>query len=406
MGYSKDAYRGVAWIGGYRGITRIFSVIRTIVLARILSPDQFGIYAISVTVLSFLEIFTETGINTVLVQQKSKIDSYINTAWVVSLGRGLLISALLFLTAPLIGGFFNNEGSVSLIRLIALVPLIRGFLNPSIVKLQTELRFKQEFFIRTAIFILDSSIAVGLAILLQSPFALVYGLLSGALLEMILSYFFFRPVPRFEFHRKKLLYILSHGKWLTLTGMFDYLYQNSDNILVGRMLGAGSLGLYQTAYQFATAPVTEVSNILSRVTFPILVRINDNQQRLFSAYVKTLIVTILVVSPISLLFILFPEFVIKVLGDKWVGITDSLRILGALGLIRSVALSSYAPLLANKRQDAVTVISMTGAISLLISLPILIPMFGIVGAAYAAVGSSVISLIPAAFYVRQIYTRS
>jgi O-antigen/teichoic acid export membrane protein len=172
------------------------------------------------------------------------------------------------------------------------------------------------------------------------------------------------------------------------------------------MLGAGSLGLYQTAYQFATAPVTEVSNILSRVTFPILVRINDNQQRLFSAYVKTLIVTILVVSPISLLFILFPEFVIKVLGDKWVGITDSLRILGALGIIRSVALSSYAPLLANKRQDAVTVISMTGAISLLISLPILIPIFGITGAAYAAVGSSVLSLIPAAFYVRQIYTRS
>jgi O-antigen/teichoic acid export membrane protein len=406
MGYKKDAIRGVTWIGGYRGITRVFSVIRTVVLARILSPDQFGVYAIAVTVLSFLEIFTETGINTVLIQQKDKVEKYINTAWVVSIVRGIIISVVLFFLAPVIGNFFGSPSSIELIRFTALVPLVRGFLNPSIVRLQTELRFKQEFFIRTAIFILDSTVAVTLALLLKSPFALIYGLLSGAVLEIVFSYLLFKPKPTFEFHSEKLSFILSHGKWLTFTGMFDYLYQNSDNILVGRMLGTGPLGLYQTAYQFATMPVTEVSNILSRVTFPLLIKISDNQKRLFDAYIKTLVVTVLVVSPLSLLFIFFPNVVITILGDKWVGITDALRVLGILGVVRSVVLSAYAPLLANKRQDAVSIISMTGAIALLIMLPILIPSFGIVGAALAAVGASFISLIPAVFFVRQIYTRS
>ena len=94
MGYTKDAIRGISWIGFFRIATRGISYVRIVILARILTPSQFGAVDIALLTLSITEIFTETGINIFLYQQKEKIDKYINTAWVVSIVRGLFIGLI------------------------------------------------------------------------------------------------------------------------------------------------------------------------------------------------------------------------------------------------------------------------------------------------------------------------
>ena len=145
MGYKKDAFKGISWLGGLRIVTRIVALGRTVLIARILSPSQFGLYGIASLVLIFIETLTETGINIFLVQEDKKINEYINTAWVVSIIRGFIISVLIIVLAPFIASFFSSPEAVSILYIISLVPLVRGFINPAVAIFQKELQFGKEF---------------------------------------------------------------------------------------------------------------------------------------------------------------------------------------------------------------------------------------------------------------------
>src|SRR3989339_280153 len=116
------------WTGSLRIVTRGLTIIKTLILARILTPAQFGIFGIASLVLGFLETMTETGVNVILIQEKGDIKNYINTGWVVSIVRGFLISSLIIFMSPFIITFFNSLESLYSLRLISLIPIIRGFI--------------------------------------------------------------------------------------------------------------------------------------------------------------------------------------------------------------------------------------------------------------------------------------
>src|SRR3989339_1186077 len=126
MGYLKTIINAVYWSIAQRWVVRGLSFVRIAVLARILLPVQIGVFGIATLVLGFLEVFTETWINVFLVQEEGDIDHYINTAWVISILRGLFIGLLILVGAPFISNFFNSPRSLSVILLISLVPVIRG----------------------------------------------------------------------------------------------------------------------------------------------------------------------------------------------------------------------------------------------------------------------------------------
>ena len=145
-GYTKDAVRGFSWIGSFRISSRMISFLRTILIARILSPAQFGVFGITAFVLSFAEIITETGINILLIQEKGNVKSYFNTAFVISVIRGFIISVLILISAPFIANFFNNEDLIPLLQLVSFVPFIRGFINPAVILFLKNLDYKREFY--------------------------------------------------------------------------------------------------------------------------------------------------------------------------------------------------------------------------------------------------------------------
>jgi O-antigen/teichoic acid export membrane protein len=173
MGYTKTAITGVSWMGLLRGAVRGGAFIRTIVLARILTPDQFGIFAIATLTLGFLEMATETGINIFLIQEDdSTLKKLLNTAWSVSIVRGLIISVIIFFSANILATFFDSPHSVSILKLTALIPLIRGLINPAIIKFQKNLQFSKEFLLRTAIFAADTIVAISIALIFKTPSSL------------------------------------------------------------------------------------------------------------------------------------------------------------------------------------------------------------------------------------------
>ncbi len=404
MGYFKTTISNVSWSAGQRWSIRGLTFIRIAILARLLLPSQFGLVSIATLVLGFLEIFTETWINVFLIQEKDDIAPFLNTAWIISIIRGSLIGLIIILFSPLISAFFHSPASLPIIMTIALVPVIRGFINPSVVNLQKNLLFKKEFAYKLFLFFIDAFSTVILAILTRHPISLVLGMLISAVFEVFISFIYFRPLPKLLWERIKAIQILQRSKWITMAGIFDYLYRFGDNLAVGRMLGTSSLGLYDYAYKISGTPVSEISDVVARVSFPVFVKMNQDPVRLKKAFFKTTLTVCSVSTLIGLgLFVFARPVVLIVLGTEWAPAIPVLRVLSICGVAKSITGSVYPLLLAAKRNDYITWITFVGVMGMGVSIVPLISWLGIVGAGVAAIIGSFSSLPLSLYYVNKIF---
>lgn len=393
MGYFKETVKGLSWMGGLRVTTRLIALVKLAILARILVPSQFGIFGIAFLVLAFLEILTETGINVFLIQEEEEIKNYINTAWVVSILRGILISLIMVFSAPFISSFFKSPESLPILLFISIIPFLRGFINPAIVRFQKELRFNKEFILRFSVFAFDALIAIIFTYLTRSAMGLVWGLAGGALIEVFLSFWIISPKPRFAFEPIKVKKVISRGKWVTFAGIFNYLFHQGDDIVVGKLLSTTSLGLYQMAYKISTLPISEVAEIFGRVTFPVYVKISTNRQRLKRAFLKTTLGISALVVPFGVLLFLFSrEVVLIILGEQWLEAVPVLKVLSIFGVVRAISGSSSALFLAIKKQEYVTALTFVSILGLAASIIPLVQKYGIVGAGISATIGSVLAL--------------
>jgi len=404
MGYFKDTVKGVSWMGALRVLTRIIAFAKIAILARLLNPAQFGIYGIAALVLAFLEIITETGINVFFIQEEGDIKKFINTAWIVSIARGVLISLVIVLFSPLISGFFKSPDSYKLILAISVVPLIKGFINPAVVKFQKELQFNKEFVLRVTVFSIDAVVAVVVAVLTKSAVSLVWGLIVGAITEVILSFVFIKPRPVFSFQSDYAKKVIERGKWVTAYSGLNYLFENGDGIAIGRLMNTASLGLYQMAYKISSLPISEVAEIFIKVTFPVYRKIAGDFERLKKAFSKTMLTICLLVIPFGLIFFLFPkEVVLTILGDKWLAAVPVIRVLAVFGIIRALLKSGFALFLAVKKQEYVTFVTLAGVFGLGITIIPLVQKYGILGAAYSALTGAIVSVPVFLFYLNKVY---
>ncbi|EKE06138.1 MAG: Membrane protein involved in the export of O-antigen and teichoic acid [uncultured bacterium] len=399
MGYYKQALNGLSWMGLLRVVTRSLALVKIAILARILLPAQFGIYGIATLILGFLETLTETGINIFLIQQREKIDEYIDSAWVVSILRGIVIGIVIFIGSPFIATFFKTPEAIQILYLVSFVPVIRGFINPLCIKYQKNLEFNKQFKYDSVIFLVDAIFAITIGIVTKSENALVQAMLVSTTLEVILSFTYFKPIPKFVFEKEKTLKVINRGKWITGAGIANYLFQNLDDIVVGRILGTTSLGIYQQAYKISTLPVSEVGEVFNRVTFPIYVNLKDDKKRLRRAFLKTLLIISLLVIPCGLIVFKFPTQIIKfILGEKWLSATPVLQLLAIFGSLKAISNSFFSLFLGINKQEVVTYITLVSTICLIIILYPLIRIFGILGAGYATIIATLFSLPFLIFY--------
>lgn len=403
MGYTRDAVKGVSWLTTLRMATRVLALLKTIVFARILVPAQFGAYSVALLVLGFLEVMTETGINVILIQEK-KHDTFINSAWIVSILRGIIIAIVIIVSTPLIVRFFNSPESAVLLYVMSIVPILRGFINPSIVKLQKDLQFHKEFWYRLLIFVIDTSVAITLVYLLHDPIGIIFGLIAGVLCEVILSYIIVAPRPNIQWQAAYISTIIHRGKWVTGGGVFNYLFHNVDKIVVGRLGGTTSLGIYQMAYSLAILPITEIADVFSRVTFPIYTKIADDKERLKKAFLKTTGIIFVLTIPVFIAFFFFPvQIVGLVLGEDWGEVASILPILGIFGVVRTISGSTSALFLAVGKQEYVTVVTFVSMLGIAIPLIPLVTLYGILGAAIAALIGTLVAVPFFLYYTLKVF---
>lgn len=334
---ARKAVRGTVWVFGVKAFTRVFSLIRTIILARLLSPTDFGLFGIALLTLMTLDTFSQTGFLQALIQKKKDIHSYLNSAWTVSILRGIFLFLILFLIAPYVALFFEASEAKWIIQVIAISFLFQGFINIGVVYFQKELQFRKYFIFEASGALLDFVVAVTAALLYRNVWALVFGILAGQALKLVISYFIHPFKPKLDFNLTKAKELFTFGKWIFGSSILIFLITQGDDIFVGKFLGIMMLGYYQLAFKFANLPTTEITYVISQVAFPTYAKLQHSIKRLRAVYVKILqIVAFLSFFTATLIIVFAKDFTLLFLGDKWSPIIFPLQILCAAGLFRSL----------------------------------------------------------------------
>lgn len=395
---SQKVITGGFWIFLARGLVQFTALINSVILARLLAPLDFGLMGIALMTLGVLQDFTNMGFREALVQRKGDLGEHLDTAWTISIIRGLVLFCVIFLLAPFIARFFENPKAGSVIRVVSLSLFFSGFNNIGVIYFLKNLDFRKQFIYDLSGTLTNVLVAIPLAYVIGSVWALVFGLLSSSVATAIASYVVhpYRPSLRFNLDRVKDL--VNYGKWITVSQILLVLLGRGDSGLVGKVLGTTALGFYQLAYKFATIPVTEITQAAYKLTFPVYSQLQDNVERLRRVYLRTLRFISFISAPLTAgMFIMAPDFVRVFLGDKWTPAVSCMQVLSLYGFALSISANTGPLFQAVGRPNLVSKIVF---LRLIITGFLLYPFslwWGITGTAIAVLVSALI-MDPIAFY--------
>jgi O-antigen/teichoic acid export membrane protein len=349
MGYTKQTIAGFTWHTALIvGIT-IVTGLKLMVLARLLMPHDFGLYSLVVIVLGLTEALTQTGINITIIQSKQSIDYFINTAWVISIARGFCIAILMSIAGVGMAYLYAEPSLQFWIVLAAIVPIIKGFINPAVITFHKELQFFRDSVYRFSLVVVEALVTCAVAVFTQSVTAFIAGIIVSAIFEVTISFLFLRTRPRFEWIPNRATQIFANAKGLSLAAVLSYLQDNADNFLIGKLLGVSTLGLYQNGYALSHKPVFGVSQAMSHSTMPIFSRLAGSGERLQRAFYRATFGLTALLFCIALPTLFFPEFIIKLLlGENWLGLVPAVPWLVAGAVLAGVANQGYTLLVSLK----------------------------------------------------------
>lgn len=405
---AERTVKGGLWMTATNVFDRALQVVLLVILASLLSPADFGLMGIALLTINALRRFSRIGFQDALIHEiDADVDRYLHTAWTVEVARGVSLATIAYLAAPLVASFFGEPRALDVLRVVALSPLLNGLRNPAVVYFKKNLEFHKQFAYVMSGSVVNFGVATGLALVYRNVWALVLGYVAADAVRLVVSYGMdrFRPLPSFD--REYFSELFAFGKWITGTDAALFVVNEGDDVVVGHLLTAASLGLYQVAYQIARAPATEVSTIVGSVTFPAYSKLQNDIGSLREVFFKTVQVTTLVSFPISVgIVVTAPVFVKGFLGPDWLPIIPVMQLIGVYGLLVSLG-STFGPVWkALGRPDYITKLVVTRIILMALLIVPATSQFGIVGTAAVVVGVYAFPMIPIDVYlaVRSVET--
>ena len=393
---SERAARSGMWLLGTNLTERVIAFVRSIILARLLIPEDFGIVGIAYLVLGGLGIFFVTGFNKALVQRKGNIEAYLDTAWVVQVVKGIILALILFGVAPLAASFYENPTILPITRVIAISCLFEGFKNIGLVYFTKELDFRKLFVYEASSILVGVVVSVVAAIILRNAWAIVFGALGAGLVKCITSYLLHPYRPRFHFQMGQARELFTFGKWIYASSLVVFISLQADSAFLGKILGIAALGFYQVAYSYAKMPGLAFG-MIQRVAFPTYSKLQDNIPMLRDTYLKILRLVSCLAIPLAVgIAIMAPGFTKILLGDKWMPMVPALQILSIMMMIKTTTDTCAALFNAKGRPDLTFKMTLVRAVSLAAFIYPLTMLWDMQGTA-TAVGLSV--LVSASIWV-------
>lgn len=310
--------KGVGW-SAIDNITQYgVNFIVSIVLARILSPDDYGLIGLIAIFTAVCTTLINAGFGTALIRKNNTSDEDFNTAFIVNMIMSFLLYFIIFFCSPLIAGFFQREELVWLTRVSALGLIIGALSLVQQTRLTKRIDFKSQTKITIVASISSGIIGITLALMKFGVWALVVQTLSSQLIRTALLWHVNKWIPQLSFSKKSFHELFSFGWKMMLSGVIDTFWKELYQFVVGKFYSPATLGQYTRARQFSQLLSSNVTGVVQRVTYPVLSSIQEDKLRMVKAF-KRMIKTTMFVTSISMFFLgaISDPLLYCLIGPKW-----------------------------------------------------------------------------------------
>lgn len=327
MSVKQQAAKGVMWNTIERFSSQGIQFVLTIVIARILSPNDYGLVAMLGIFMAIAQTLIDSGFGNALIQKKDRTETDYSTTFYFNIIVSVLIYFLLFFIAPWISSFYDQPSLVSITRVFGLVLIINSFSIIQQARLTVVLDFKKQAFASLLSVLAGGVVGVWMACHGWGVWTLVWQALISAFFRSLLLWIYARWMPRRLFSWESFRGLFSFGSKIMLSAMLHTLYTNMYSLVVGKVFNAVELGYFNRAYTLGQFPVQNFSNIVFKVVYPIQCRYQNDTEKFNYIFVNSLRISCFFIFPLMLgIVILAAPLVEILLTDKWLPIVPLLQI--------------------------------------------------------------------------------
>lgn len=329
--------KGAFWFLIAAILVNVTQFFTKIYLTRLLSPADFGVVAIGITLLSFINIFHDMGLSAALMQRQKDTKESFNAVFSFTLFFGIIFAMVLFTSTQFLANFFNDTRLSTVILLMASTIPFGAIIIPSSVYLSKNFLFFRRFIVETIPPFIASIISITLALRGWGYQSIAIGYITGPLSYAALLWCITPWKPRLIFNKTIFKQLLSYGSFVFVANLSALAIAQGDNLIVGKMLTTTALGYYAIAYTLATLPTVNLAHILSKVFLPLFAKVQDQQITLTKSFLKSMRVMSNIAFPIPAGTILITPFIFSIIGEKWLPAYNALIILSFLALFKSLS---------------------------------------------------------------------
>lgn len=332
---------GTSWTAAEHVILMVLGVVQLSITSRLLTPVDFGIYAIATFFSSLGKVAFSMGLSVALIQKKGEIKSYLDTSWSAGILVAVVISGIIMAFIPFIcKGYYHNADAIWPSLVIMLNCLFTTASNPSLIYYNKEIKLKKIFYLNVFSKLFSFILVVVCVYFLKSYWGLIIAILSESLFRMAYSYILRPYKPHFEINWKMFKELYAFSGWIQLKNVVSWLSSSIDTAIVGNVLGTQKLGFYNRAQSVSNYAPTFIHAVIDSVAFPLYSQINEDHQRTNKVVISVQNTMILLMSLISIIFIRYSDKIIQIiLGDQWLSMASVFAVLGIAYLLQALLLS-------------------------------------------------------------------
>jgi lipopolysaccharide exporter len=384
--------KGALWMVLARLGERSLGFVSTVILVRLLAPADFGLVAMAMSVMAICELFGQVGFDIALIQNPRATRSHYDTAWTFNVILAVVTAITLVLLAAPVALFYGEARLALIIQALALGSLISGFENIGVVAFRKELHFNREFYFIFGKKLIGFLVTTSLAIALRNYWALIGGIIVGRLAAVVLSYYVQAYRPRWSLEARHDLFHFS--KWLVISNIVNVLNTRAADFIVGKIAGAHALGVFNVSYELSNLPTSELTAPINRAIYPGYARKSADATSLKETYLNVISIMVAFGVPIGVGISATAGILVPLLlGPKWTEAIPLVAILAFYGVLAVMRSNANYVYLAQGKPHIATYLGIGPILLLLSSLVVLCREYGVIGAAYAYLGSDAVSAL-------------
>lgn len=324
---SRSVFSNMVWRFAERILSQGVGFIVSIILARIIGPDEYGLIAIVMVVTSILQVFIDSGMGTALIQKKDANDADFSTIFHFNWMMGLVLYALLYIFSPYIATFYENEELTAVLRAMGLILVVSSLRNVQQAVVSKRLEFRKFFYANSTGTILSGVIGIAMAYGGYGVWALVVQHIANILLNTIVLWFTVKWRPKLVFSSTSFHGLFSFGWKILLSKIIDTLYMNLQAMIIGKKYTQADLAYYQRAKIFPETIIANINTSIDSVLLPTMSEVQDNKTRLREMTSRSIKVSTYLMAPLMMIMFVTAEPMIRfLLTDKWMMCVPYLRI--------------------------------------------------------------------------------